>query len=74
MMMMMLMTHVKRYKFKIWEIRHNSLFTSYIVFPLSHYLNTLKKKGRAFRNIGKYNPILFNQPCLFLSIIQLIAV
>ena len=25
--------------------------------------NTLKKEGRAFRNIGKYIPILFNQPC-----------
>ena len=24
--------------------------------------NTLKKEGRAFRNIGKYIPILFNQP------------
>ena len=35
--------------------------------------NTPKKEGRAFRNIGKYIPILFNQPCLFSSIIQLIA-
>ena len=25
--------------------------------------NTLKKEGRAFRNIGKYIPILCNQPC-----------
>ena len=24
--------------------------------------NTLKKEGRAFRNIGKYIPILYNQP------------
>ena len=31
---------------------------------LSILCNTLKKEGRAFRNIGKYNPILF-QPCLF---------
>ena len=26
---------------------------------------TLRKEGRAFRNIGKYIPILCNQPCLF---------
>ena len=38
------------------------------------FCNTLKKEGRAFRNIGKYIPILFNQPCCsFSSIIQLIA-
>ena len=34
--------------------------------------NTLKKEGRAFRNIGKkYIPILCNQPCKFSFIIQL---
>ena len=32
------------------------------------FCNTLKKEGRAFRNIGKYIPILFNQPCLFSSL------
>ena len=35
--------------------------------------NTLKKEGRAFENIGKYIPILCNQPCYFSSVIQLIA-
>ena len=35
--------------------------------------NTLKEEGRAFLNIGKYIPIVFNQPSLFSSIIQLIA-
>ena len=27
--------------------------------------NTLKKEGPAFRNIGKYIPLLWNQPCSF---------
>ena len=28
--------------------------------------NTLKKECCAVQNIGKYNPILFNQPCLYI--------
>ena len=45
-----------------------NIFTKYFNF---YICNTLKKEGRAFRNIGKYILILFNQPCLFSSIIQL---
>ena len=34
------------------------------------FLEQRKREGRAFRNIGKYIPILFNHPCLFSSTIQ----
>ena len=29
--------------------------------------------SHAFQNTGKYNPILFNYPCLFSSVIRFIA-
>ena len=40
------------------------LYFKFVTFKTSIiFCNTLKKEGRAFRNIGKYIPILFNQPC-----------
>ena len=40
-----------------------------VIFRLYFFRNTLKKVGRVFRNIGKYNPILFNWPYLFFFLI-----
>ena len=37
------------------------------------FVDTLKKEGRVIRNLEKYIPILFNQPCFRLLFNQLIA-
>ena len=48
------------------SIPRAAIFFKFVTFKTRVILcYTLRKEGRAFRNIGKYIPILCNQPCLF---------